>query len=189
MKDYDRFLAAVKISGCFISWLLFCSMITQCERNRALAEGNDVEFSIVQTGSTGAAAEYYSDDAGNVVFGVSNFSFDAPLLLSSPVSGTSVCLLFLSVDLSDNEPLAAKKVYRSGDGLTDLNITVSYQVEGSDDTFTARLEGAALKISLLSDRYATGIFSGAFVADLTGDGSGTVAYNIDDGYFNIPVGK
>ena len=189
MKNYDRFLAAVKISGCILSWLLFCSMITQCERNRALAEGNDVEFSVVQAGGTGAAAEYYSDAAGNVVFNGRNFSFDAPLLLSSPVSGTSVCLLFLSVDLSDNEPLAAKKVYRSGDGLTDLNITVSYQVEGSDDTFTARLDGAALKISLLSDRYATGIFSGAFVADLTGDGSGTVAYNIDDGYFNIPVGK
>ena len=49
MKDYDRFLAAVKITGFILSWLLFCSMITQCERNRALAEGNDVEFSIVQT--------------------------------------------------------------------------------------------------------------------------------------------
>ena len=98
MKNCDRFLAAVKITGCILSWLLFCSMITQCERNRALAEGNDVEFSIVQAGSHDAAAEYYSDDAGNVVFGVSNFSFDAPLLLSSPVSGTSVNLLGLSVD-------------------------------------------------------------------------------------------
>lgn len=186
MKNYDRFLAALKISGCILSWLLFCSMFTQCEKNRALAEGNDVEFSIVQTGRPDVAAEYYSDDACNVVFGVSNFSFDAPLFLSSPVSGTSVNLLVLSVDLSGNEPLEAKKVYRGGDG---LNIIVSYQIEGSDETFTARLEDAALKISLLSDRYATGIFSGAFAADLTGDGSGTVAYNIDDGYFNIPVGK
>ena len=41
MKNYDRFLAAVKISGCILFWLLFCSMFTQCEKNRALAEGND----------------------------------------------------------------------------------------------------------------------------------------------------
>ncbi len=180
MKNCDRFLAAVKITGCILSWLLFCSMITQCERNRALAEGNDVEFSIVQVGSHDAAAEYYSDDAGNVVFGVSNFSFDAPLFLSPSEDGSSINLLVLSVDLWNNEPLAAQKVYSAGDGLTDLNISVSYQVNGSGETFVGRLEDAALKISLLSGRYATGIFSG--VLD-----TGSERYRIDDGYYNIKL--
>lgn len=180
MKNYDRFLAAVKISGCILSWLLFCSMITQCERNRALAEANDVEFSVVQAGGTGAAAEYYSDAAGNVVFNGRNFSFDAPLLLSPSEDGSSINLLVLSVDLWNNEPLAAQKVYSAGDGLTDLNISVSYQVNGSGETFVGRLEDAALKISLLSGRYATGIFSG--VLD-----TGSERYRIDDGYYNIKL--
>lgn len=180
MKNYDRFLAAVKISGCILSWLLFCSMFTQCEKNRALAEGNDVEFSIVQTGRPDVAAEYYSDYVDNVVFREHNFSFDAPLLLSPSENGASINLLVLSVDLWNNEPLAAQKVYSAGDGLTDLNISVSYQVNGSGETFIARLEDASLKISLLSGRYATGIFSG--VLD-----TGSERYRIDDGYYNIKL--
>lgn len=166
--------------------LVLCSMASQCERDKAIEEGNDIDFTLSGLPSFPEGLFLYSSGASSVEFDGKRLACKAPLL--SDESHRLPGFKSLSITLVSDSGLSAGTVYEATQAGTSLDIVLEYVAGESGEVLSATAENAALKVSLLSGRYATGIFSCDFRIMLpdgnTGDMTGYECH-ARDGYFNI----
>lgn len=185
MKSH-RFYSALKHAVCCLAvCLVFCSM-SRCESERALDEGNDLDFTLSGLPAFPEGLFLYSSNMSSVEFDGKRLDCEAPLL-------SDECLQIpdfksLSVTVSSESGLAAGKVYAASQEGTSLDIVLEYVAGESGEVLTATAENASLKVSLISSRYVTGIFSCDFRLLLPDENTGDVTEyecHARNGYFNI----
>ena len=80
MKSHKISSGLKHLAGVLMSCLVFCSMFSQCEQERSLEEGNDVDFTLFGLSSFPEGLLLYSTGATSVEFEGKSLSCDVPLL-------------------------------------------------------------------------------------------------------------
>ena len=188
MKSHKISSGLKHLAGFLMSCLVFCSMFSQCEQERSLEEGNDVDFTLFGLSSFPEGLLLYSTGATSVEFDGKSLSCDVPLLSVAEEEASAPDFISMTITLASESDLEAGRVYDMSQPGTEVDIVLEYVSEDGGELRRARAENASMKVSLLSDRYITGTFSCDFTLMLP-DGSGEAMTececHADKGYFNI----
>ena len=185
MKSHRLYSALKHAVCCLAVCLVFCSM-SQCESERALDEGNDIDFILSGLPAFPEGLFLYSSSMSSVEFDGNRLDCVAPLLSDESLQIPDI--RSLSITVSSESGLAAGKVYDASQSGTTLDIVLEYVAGESGEVLSATAENASLKVSLISSRYVTGIFSCDFRLMLPDESTGDMTEyecHAQDGYFNI----